>query len=414
MTSAADVDLVDPASYGEGFPHDTFTALRRSGAVHRHPPVSIQPGDAPMSFWSVVRHAEVVRVNRDWESFTATDNVMIPPRPAHPRGNILVAMDPPEHTRLRRLISSGFTPRMIERLEERIAWRTAQVLDAAGDAGDCDFVRDVAGEVPMHVIADIVGIPEDERAWVFERADIVLRALAPDLGVGRDAHLAAIGDLFRYTRDLTARKLAEPADDVWSQIARAEVVDEDGTVTRIEGLELESFFLILAIAGIETTRNALSQGLLALDRDPGQVAALRSDPAVRATAADEIIRWTSPVMFFARTATRRVELDGQVVEPGDRVVLWFPSANRDEEVFAEPFALDLRRSPNPHVSFGGGGPHHCLGAHLARKEVEVVSSMLFDRFDVSLTGPPEWRCPGPVHNVGVSVDRLPVRLGARR
>jgi cytochrome P450 len=413
MNVAPDVDLVDPAGYRHGFPHDTFAALRDLGAVHHHAPVSIRPDEAPMSFWSVVRHAEVVQVNRDWESFTATDNVMIPPRPAHPRGNILVAMDPPEHTRLRRLISSGFTPRMIGRLEERIVERTARVLDAAGAAGECEFVGDIAYQVPMHVIADIVGIPEADRAWVFTRADTVLRALAPQAAVPADAQWSAIGDLFQYTRELTARKRAQPDDDVWTQIAQAELVDDDGNVTRIDGLELESFFLILTIAGSETTRNALTQGLLALAADPTQVQAIRDDPAVRATAADEIIRWASPVMFFARTATRRVELAGEVIEPGDRVVIWFPSANRDDRAFADPFAFDVRRTPNPHVSFGGGGPHYCLGANLARKEVEVVTAMLLDRFDVTLTGEPEWRCPGPVHNVGVSIDRLAVRLRAR-
>jgi cytochrome P450 len=411
---AGDVDLVDPARYRDGFPHDTFTALRAAGAVHRHPPASIHPGEAPISFWSVVRHSEVVRVNRDWESFTATDNVMIPPRPVHRRGNILVAMDPPDHTRLRRLVSSGFTPRMIERLEERIGERTRQVLDTVGAAGECDFVREVAWQVPMHVIADIVGIPEPDRAWVFARADVVLPALSHDAGLAPEALWHAIGELFEYTRELTDRKRAEPEDDVWTHIAQAEVVDDDGTVTRIEGLELESFFLILAIAGSETTRNALSQGLLALVGEPAQLAALRAEPAAGATAADEIIRWSSPVMFFARTATRRVELDGQVIEPGERVVLWFPSANRDERVFADPFGFDVRRTPNPHVSFGGGGPHYCLGANLARKEVEVVTSTLFDRFDVELAGEPVWRCPGPVHNVGVSVERLPIRLVPRR
>jgi cytochrome P450 len=264
------------------------------------------------------------------------------------------------------------------------------------------------------VIADIVGIPEHDRPWIFERTDLMLRALDPRNDLTLDDQRAAQVDLFGYAQQLTERKRAEPADDVWTLIAQAELTDDDGTTHRLEGLELEMFFVILAVAGSETTRNALSQGLLALLDHPDQLAELRARPELLPTAGDEIIRWSSPVLFFGRTATRDVELGGRAIAAGDRVVLWYPSANRDERAFEEPFRFDVHRDPNPHVSFGGGGPHYCLGANLAKKEVQVLTGALLDRFDVELTGPAEWAGGGPVHNVGVSVDHLPVRLTPRR
>jgi cytochrome P450 len=265
----------------------------------------------------------------------------------------------------------------------------------------------------MHVIADIVGIPEADRPWIFERTDTVLRALDPASPLTLDDQRAAQIDLFTYAEQLTERKRREPADDVWTRIAQAEIPGEDGSVTRLEGLELEMFFVILAIAGSETTRNALSQGLLALVDHPDQLAELRERPELLPAAAEEIIRWASPVLFFGRTATRDIELGGTAIAAGDRVVLWYPSANRDERAFVEPFRFDIHREPNHHVSFGGGGPHHCLGANLARKEVQLLLGALIERFDVAVEGPPQWSGGGPVSNVGVSVDRLPVRLTPR-
>jgi cytochrome P450 len=413
-TAYSDVDLIDPASYREGLPHERFTELRAKGAVHRHPPRQVLPGEPEVSFWSVVRHAEVQQANRDWETFTATESVTIAASPADRQGHMLVSMDPPDHTRLRRLITAGFTPRMIGRLEEHIERRTGVILDAAEEAGTCDFVRDIAYQLPMHVIADIVGIPEDDRPWIFERTDLMLRALDPGNDLTVHDQRAAQIDLFGYAQQLTERKRSEPADDVWTLIAQAELTDDDGTVHRLEGLELEMFFVILAVAGSETTRNALSQGVMALLDHPTQLAELRATPELVSSAADEIIRWASPVLFFGRTATRDVVLGGTEIARGDRVILWYPSANRDERAFEDPFRFDIHRQPNPHVSFGGGGPHYCLGASLAKKEVQVLTAALFDRFDVEVTGDAEWAGGGPVHNVGVSVDHLPVHLTARR
>lgn len=413
MSVSADlVDLSDPALYEHGIPHELLTELRARAAVHEHVPIE-RPFTVPGSrSWIVLGHAEIERANRDWETYSAFDGVLMHPSIPDQRGMTLVSMDPPDHTRLRRLISAGFTPRMIERLDELIVTRTKRILDAAAERGEVDFVTDIAYQLPMHVIADIVGIPDADRPWVFERTELMLQSLDPSSPLPIEDGDAARAELFLYARDLGQAKRDDPQDDIWTILANASVVDDEGHETRLEGMELDMFFIILAIAGSETTRNAISQGLMALVDHPDQLAELRDDPGLLDTTAnDEIIRWASPVLFFGRTATRDVELGGADVRAGDRVVLWYPSGNRDERAFDDPFRFDIHRTPNPHVSFGGGGPHYCLGASLAKKEVRTMTRALLERFDeIEVLEPPTWGGGGPVHNVGVSVQRLPVRL----
>jgi cytochrome P450 len=409
------IDLTDASLYRDGVPHEVFRELRRAGAVHHHQRVKVRSEgvDVELDFWSVVRHEEIERANRDWQTFSARDGSGLAQSAPELRGHMLVSMDPTDHTRMRRLISAGFTPRMIADLEQRIATRTTRILDAVEAKGECDFVQDVAYQLPMHVIADIVGIPEDERPWVFERAEILLKSLDPTTPLTEADRLAAQADIFEYAQRLSARKRAEPADDVWTKLTVAEITDEDGSPTALSAIELDMFFVILTLAGSETTRNAMSQGLMALLDHPEQLRDLRADPGVTVSAADEMIRWASPVLFFGRTATTDVEIGGASVRAGDRVILWYPSGNRDDVAFPDPFRFDIRRTPNPHVSFGGGGPHYCLGANLAKKEVQVMMRAFVDRFDVEVLGAPEWSGGGPVHNVGVSVERLPVRVTPR-
>jgi cytochrome P450 len=409
---AIDTLLTEVASYRSGFPHEVFERLRNEGAVHYQPPVQFRQDEPATDFWSVVRHAEVQRANRDWETFSSNDSVSIYKLPAQ-AGTTIVSMDPPQHTRVRRLISAGFTPRMIKRLIDVIGVRTKLILDEAASMAECDFVRDIAYQLPMHVIADIVGIPEPDRRWVFERTELILRSLDPNSALTMKDHNRNQLELFTYAQELTERKRRDPSDDVWTLIAQAEIPSEDGTTQRLQGIELELFFAVLAVAGTETTRNAMSIGLLTLLENAHQLSELREQPELIDGATDEIIRWASPVMFFARTATCDTELGGERIRSGDRVVLWYPSANRDEREFEEPFRFDIHRSPNRHVSFGGGGPHYCLGANLARKEIEIMMSALLSRFDIDLAGDVAWFGAGPVHNVGVSIDRMPVKLTER-
>jgi cytochrome P450 len=404
------LDITDPSLYGAGVPHDAFTALRQAGGVHRHRTTRTPRGE-PYEFWSVVRHAEIQHVNRDWQTFTAIDGPGLIPTEVERRGQMIVSMDPPDHSRLRKLISAGFTPRMVAELEGSMVRWTSRILDDVSERGECDFVRDVAYQLPMHVIADIVGIPEPDRPWVFHHAEAMLKGLDPSSGLTAEDRATAERELFLYAQTLGRERRANPTDDVWTVLSRAEIVGDDGTATELTDFELDLFFLILTLAGSETTRNAISQGLVALLDHPDQLRALRDDRSLLHSATDEMIRWASPVLFFGRTATRDVELAGAHIAEGDRVVMWYPSGNRDDAAFADPFRFDIARHPNPHVSFGGGGPHYCLGASLAKKEVQVMFGALLDRFEsVERTGPAAWAGAGPAHNVGASLDELPVRL----
>ena len=400
-TEIVDVDLTDPGLYRHGVPHDVFTALRAQGPVLHHPLTYVRSFRTEIEFWAVVAHAEVQAANRDWETFSAADGPSIVPTDPERVRVMLVSKDPPDHTRMRRLISAGFTPRMIGRLDEQIRARTDRILDAAAERGEIDFVPEIAYQLPMHVIADIVGIPESDRPEVFRLTDLLIRALDPEQGIsGPQRHEAEV-ELFRYANALSADKRAHPTDDVWSILANGE----------LDEFELDLFFLILTLAGSETTRNALSQGLMALLDHPDQMAELRDDPDLLPAATEEVLRWSSPVVCFGRTVTRDTELGGQQLRAGDRIGLFYPSANRDEKAFDEPFRFDIRRSPNHHVAFGGGGPHFCLGASLARTEVQVMLGELVRRFPaMEVTGEPAWVSAGPVNNVGVAVQSLPVRL----
>jgi cytochrome P450 len=424
VTSAArtdlrPIDLVDPALYANGVPHERFRELRSERPIHWHGPIDLasnmEPGGSHSDgFWAVIGHPEIAEINRDWERFRAADGPTLVVFPEEMRGTALIWMDPPDHTRLRKLVSAGFTPRMLRKLDERLAWRTGRILDAAAEAGECDFVSDVASQLPMHVIADIVGIPEDERPYVFSLTDRMLKGTDPASDVtpqeGADARL----DLFRYAEQLSTRKQEEPADDVWTELTRASITHEDSSTKPLTKFELDFFFIILAIAGSETTRNAISQGFVALLEHPEQLAQLRADPGLLDSAVEEIIRWSSPVLYFGRTAVVDAEIGGARIRAGDRVTLWYPSGNRDERAFEDPYRFDIRRTPNPHVSFGGGGAHYCLGANLAKREVHVMIKGLLDRFsDIELLGPPVWGGGGAAVNVGVCLNELPVRLHPR-
>jgi cytochrome P450 len=301
---------------------------------------------------------------------------------------------------------------MIARLDEQVQQRTREILDAVeARDGEVDFVRDVAYQLPMQLIGDIVGIPEADRSFVFSLTDTFMRAGDPCWGITEADREAKMLEMYQYATALGAEKRDHPADDVWSVLASAEIDDDNGERVRLSDFQLDLFFLVLTVAGSETTRNAISHGLLALLERPGDLAALRADPSLWDTATDEVVRWASPVTDFARTATRDTTLGGVDIAAGERVVLFYPSANRDEHEFAEPFRFDIRRSPNHHVSFGGGGAHYCLGAHLARREIRTLLAGLLARFGrIELTGETSWMVGGPDQSVAVSLDRMPVRL----
>ena len=402
--SPSSLDLTDYELYRRGFPHDVFTTLRHSAPVWRHPesPVTREAGLPP--FWVLSRHADLKTVNRDSVAFTAFDGAQIRDTSPERKGKMLITMDGKPHLRLRRLVSRGFTPKMLDTLEGHLRWRSNRILDQIeSSSGHVDFVKDVAELLPLHIIADIIGIPENTRPSIFDDTNSILRAFDPKGGVGLEKRLEAERRLYDYASAFNEEKRRSPASDIWSELVEAEIVDDDGTPTRLTNHELDLFFFLLAAAG--------SGGALAFMQNPDQLDRLRSDRTLIDPAVDEILRWSSPVTYFRRTATRDVEMSGQTIRAGDTVTFWHASANRDEDVFQDPFTFDVGRTPNDHVAFGGGGPHYCLGATLAKREIRVMFEALLDRFGTwRPTGEPVWAVPGALVTVVCSIDQLPMEF----
>lgn len=404
------LDLTDAELYRQGFPHAVFTALRRDAAVSWHPYPAGFAGVQDDGFWVLTRHDDVQAVNRDTDLFSALDGPSLVDRPEM-RGTMLVSMDGRDHTRLRRLISAGFTPRMVGRLEEQARRWAVAIIERARERGTCDFVADVAYQLPMHMIADIVGIPVEDREWLFTLTSDFLQAGDPANPMTPEEQLGVQAQMFEYAHQLGERKRADPQDDVWTILSTVEVETDDGEPTSLGEIELDLFFLLLTVAGSETTRNAISAGLVALVEHPDQLETLRRDPDAMKPAVEEILRWASPVSYFARRATRDTEIRGVPVKTGERVTMWYPSANRDDAVFDDPFRFDISRPSNPHVAFGGGGPHYCLGANLARREIAIMfEELLAGTREIEILEPPRYSALGIFNPILVAMTGLPVRL----
>jgi cytochrome P450 len=404
-----DVDLTDGRIFGHGFPHDVFTTLRRESPVYWQAFPPDFPGDHDPGFWVLSRHDDVQAANRDVELFCSYDGPQLSIQPQM-RGTMLVSMDGRDHIRQRRLISAGFTPRMVGRLEARARDWSVAIVESARERGTCEFVQDVAYQLPMHMIADIVGIPVEDREWLFGLTKKLLQGDAENLASPEDM-LAIQVQMFEYAQELGRRKRSDPQDDVWSLLSTVEVETDDGERTTLGAIELDMFFFLLTIAGSETTRNAISGGLIALLEHPDQLAVLRREPNAMRPAVEEILRWTSPVAYFARRTTRATQIRGIPIAEGDRVTLWYPSANRDEDAFENPFRFDIARTPNNHVAFGGGGPHYCLGANLARREIAIMFEELLARTtDIEILAPPTYSGLTIDNPVLGAIRELPVRL----
>jgi cytochrome P450 len=409
-----DLNLADLDRFAAGFPHEMFTLLRREAPVWFHPPTPLAPGGE--GFWVISRHAETLAVLRDPETFSSETGgdrlgggTTLEDLPVAALG-LLNMMDPPRHTRIRLLVNKGMKPRTIADLEPALRRRARAILGAVAERGACDFLREVAAELPLQAIAGLLGAPQEDRHQLFEWTSAIVDYRDRDLGGTSVSLEAATAGLRRYGESLVARKREAPGDDMLSSVVHAEIEAEDGRRERLGDAEVLSFFHLLIIAGSETTRNAIAHGLLALLQHPEQMRALREDPAAMPGAVEEILRWTSPTSYNRRTATRDVELGGQKIRAGEKLTHWYPSANRDERVFADPLRFDVRRAPNPHLAFGSG-QHHCLGASLARAEIRLLFEELLARFErIELAGDVEWARSNK-HN---GVRHLPVRLEERR
>lgn len=397
-----DVRLHDPAFFAEhGFPYEVFDDLRRHDPVHWH-----EDDLEGVPFWVVSRHEDIMAVSRDNRLFSSYERTSIFREPNKIENELeqqrlmLVNQDPPDHTRLRTLVSKGFTPRMIKVLDARIREFTDELITRALEKGEGDFVEDISSELPLEVIAEIMGAPLEDRAKIFDLSNRLIAYDDEEYAVQPEDLTVAAMEMYAYSDQLRADRLENPRDDVVTRLAEAEV---DGD--KLDDLEFNLFFLILAVAGNETTRNAISHGMRAMLEHPEQWRKLQEDPSLSMRAADEIIRWGHPIIQFRRTATEATELSGQTIARGDKVVIYYPSGNFDETVFDDPYTFDITRDPNPHVSFGGGGPHFCLGAHLARLEVGIMFEQLALRLpDIRLTEEPERLKSNFVHGI----KRMPV------
>jgi cytochrome P450 len=406
------LDLTDYSLFDSGFPHDIFARLRDEAPVWHHPPTDPENAIGGRPFWVLSRHGDVQSANRDQATFSPAAGPGLQLR--EEMSVFLTNLSGEAHLRQRRLISAGFTPRMIGRLEENLHGWARTIFDDALERETVDFVNDVAYQLPMHLIADVMGIPVEDREYLFTTANAFLQSQEPARALPEEQQTALQLELFQYGQRLSAIKRAHPADDVWTELTQAEYEADDGSIQRLEGLELDMFFVVLILAGSETTRNAITGGLLALLEHRDQLERLRREPELMKVATEEILRWSSPVSYFMRTATRDTELGGVPIAQGDIVSMWYASANRDAEVFEDPFRFDITRQPNEHVAFGGGGPHFCLGAHLARREIATLFDELLRRVhDVELRGDVEYSVQGIGSPIVVAPKALPVRLKGR-
>ena len=373
MTTAIDLWSLDV--YDNGIPHDVFAHLRNEAPVYRHPDPLV-----PEGHWAVTRLADVVYVSRNSDIFSSHERTTMidemPEEQIAQQQMMMLNMDPPEHTRLRSLVNRGFTPRMIAKLREQMEETCARIIDEALAKGDVDVVTDLAADLPLVVIADLMGVPQEDRHKLFEWSNAMVGAEDPDLGLGPEAGADVAFQVYAYAHELGAEKRAKPADDI---VTKFVTPDENGH--ELSELEFDMFFLLLTVAGNETTRNAISGGVQAFIDHPDQWQRLRQDPELVTSAADEIVRWVTPVMDFRRTVMRDVELGGVQMRKGDKVIIYYASANRDEAAFEDPFSFDIGRDPNPHVGFGGGGAHFCLGRHLALQEIQVMFEALAKRVE---------------------------------
>jgi cholest-4-en-3-one 26-monooxygenase len=406
MDDLSDIDLLDRDRYVEGVPHDWFTRLRRHAPIHHH----AEPGGP--GFWVFSAYDDVVAIGRDAATFSSAAErggvVMLEELPEEVDtslgANLMLMMDPPQHTRYRKLVNRGFTPRMVAALEPHVRELTARILDDAEAAGEVDFVVDVAAELPLQVIAEMMGVPQEDRHDIFDWSNRLVGSEDPEYAVTDEDTLAAQIGMFMYAQSLAEKKRSALADDICSKLL---VADVDGD--SLSEMDFNVFFLLLAVAGNETTRNALAHGMDAFLEHPDEYQRLRDHPELIDTAVEETVRWASPVMYFRRNVTRDVEYKGHQLREGDKVGVWYASANRDEDVFDDPFTFDIGRDPNPHVGFGGGGPHHCLGANLARLEIKVFWEEMVKRFErVERTGE-----ASRLRSMFIGgLKHLPVRLGA--
>jgi cholest-4-en-3-one 26-monooxygenase len=372
LADVAPVDLSDSRSYVAGVPHAWLAHLRR------HDPVHWQDEPGGPGFWAITRYEDCVTVNRDYERFSSAAQGTMPfeldADEIAQQGLMMLNMDPPLHTRYRRLVNKGFTPRMVRDLEESIHRAADSIIDEVVEKGEADFVTQISAELPLQVIAELLGVPQEDRHRMFEWSNRMVGNEDPEYQDQTELALTSAMELYAYASELFAKKRIDPHADLMSALTTVEIEGE-----RLSDMELELFFLLLTVAGNETTRNLMSGAMHAFFQNPEQWQRLLDDRSLLPSAVDEMLRFVTPVMNFRRTAMVDTELSGTRIAAGDKVVFFHASANRDEDIFTDPDRFDVGRDSNPHIAFGGGGPHFCLGTNLARMEIRVMFEHLLDR-----------------------------------
>lgn len=395
-----DIDLL-AGTWGKGVPHDQFDRLRAEAPVFFHP-----EADGP-GFWAVTKHADVRSASHDSATFSSElGGTFISSADEETLAQLrltILNMDPPKHNRYRRLVSKGFTPRVISALVDEIERRAAVVIDGVCEKGEVEFVEEIAAQVPVQMICEMIGLEPEVWPRMFELSNHLIGSREdPDYQELPGGPMAAAIEVFMLCDAVAADRRVNPRDDIMTALVQAEIDGE-----RLDDGELNLFFITLVVAGNETTRNLINHAMLALIDHPDQAQRLRDDPSLWDLAVDEMLRYGSSIHNFRRTATRDTELRGVPIKAGDKVVLYYASANRDEDVFVDPHRFDVGRTPNDHVTFGGGGVHFCLGASLARAEIRATMRQLVERLpDLALAGK-----PNRLHSDFVSgIKTMPVRF----
>lgn len=408
VLTLAEIDLSDPLFWARPLDEreGAFLALREQDPIRffDEPVVSEMFPPGP-GYYSLTRHADVLEASKRSATFCSGQGTNIPDMPTEFLEFLgsMINMDDPKHARMRRIVSRGFTPRQLDQMKGDVEATAAGIVDDVIERGEGDFVTDVAATLPLRIIVDMMGIPRSQERFIFDRTNVILglgdAEYVPDqteAGI-MAALLGAAQELTMLITELSDDRLKNPKDDLTTALVTAEVDGESLT-----SAELASFFLLLVAAGNETTRNAIAHGLLALSEHPDQMARWQGDvDGLAVTAVEEIVRWATPVIHFRRTCTEDgVRIGDQELNAGDKVVLWYCSANRDAAVFDDPFAFDVGRTPNDHLGFGGPGPHFCLGAHLARREITVMFKELFQRVpDIRAVGEPDRLQSNFIHGI---------------
>ncbi len=371
----ADIHLesLDFWGLGDDYRDGAFATLRREAPISFWPAIEMEGFDAGSGYWSLTKHDDVHFASRHPEIFSSSPNITInenAPEIAEYFGSMIV-LDDPRHQRLRSIVSRAFTPKVVARIEASVRERARRLvasLIANHPNGEADLVSELAGPLPLQIICDMMGIPEEDHQRIFHWTNVILGFGDPDLVTDFEEFLQISMDIGAYATALAEDRRVNHHDDLTTSLVEADVDGE-----RLSSSEIASFFILLVVAGNETTRNAISHGVLALSRYPAERDKWWADfDHLAPTAVEEIVRWASPVVYMRRTLTRDVKVSGTKMAAGDKVALWYNSANRDESKFANPWLFDVARTPNPHLGFGGGGAHFCLGANLARREIRVV------------------------------------------